>query len=131
MPAEIPCGTTFEHGEEPSEEVIGVTLHVGYLVDECCSDWENVVCTLEIFTVPSSNHHIRPTSNSILLQSPLQKMDNLVATTEPLAMASLLQTYLDEISFIDMLTKLYKRKQELVYKIMPTLLVIRLKLNMC
>lgn len=48
-------------------------------------------------------------------------MDNLVATTEPLAMASLLQTYLDEISFIDMLTKLYKRKQELVYKIMPTL----------
>jgi hypothetical protein len=40
-----------------------------------------------------------PSANSILLH--IHLMENLVATTEPLAIATLLRTYLDEISFID------------------------------
>ena len=46
-------------------------------------------------------------------------MENLVA--EPLAMETLLQTYLDEMSFInDMLIKLNERKDELVVNITKT-----------
>ena len=40
-----------------------------------------------------------PSANSILLQ--IHLMENFVATTEPLAIATLLRIYLDEILFID------------------------------